>query len=66
MSSVRLIVTDVVQVVGSSGLACCLQGMSRTRSPNPESIRAKLDVVLSGVVRDPLGPCLKNLDYPVE
>ena len=72
-SSVRLIVTDVVQVVGSSGLACCLQGMSRTSSPNPESIRAKLDVVLSGVARDPLCTCwegilrvLKNLDYPVE
>ena len=72
-SSVRLIVTDVVQVVGSSGLACCLQGMSRTSSPNPESIRAKLDVVLSGVARDPQKTCwegflrvLKNLDYPVE
>ena len=72
-SSVRLIVTDVVQVVGSSGLACCLQGMSRTSSPNPESIRPKLDVVLSGVARGPLCPhwvgpqrFLKNLDYPVE
>ena len=52
--SVRLIVTDVVQVVESSvGLACCLQGMSRTSSPNPESIRAEFDVVLSGVARDP-------------
>ena len=59
MSSERLIVTDVVQVVGSSGLACCLQGMSRTSSPNPESIRAKLDVVLSG--RSCEG--FQNLDY---
>ena len=56
-SSVRLIVTDVVQVVGSSGLACCLQGMSRTSSPNPESIRPKLDVVLSGFARDPQKAC---------
>ena len=59
VSSERLIVTDVVQVVGSSGLACCLQGMSRTSSPNPESIRAKLDVVLSG--RSCEG--FQNLDY---
>ena len=52
--SERLIVTHVVQVVGSSGLECCLQGMSRISSPNPGSIWGKLDVVLSGVARDPL------------
>jgi len=47
--------------------------MSRTGSPNPESIQAKLDVVLSGVARGPQYPCcaekvlrvLKNLDYAV-
>ena len=47
--------------------------MSRTSSPNPESIRSKLDVVLSGFARDPQKAhsvgflrVLKNLDYPIE
>ena len=47
MASCRAwIVTDEVQVVGDSGLACYLQGMSGTRSPNLGG------VVISEVVRD--------------
>jgi len=51
MASCRAwIVTDEVQVVGDSGLACYLQGMSGTRSPNLGG--AKLGVVISEDVRE--------------
>ena len=71
-SSERLIVTDVVQVVGSSGFACCLQGILepalqilRVSELNSMSFCRELRGTLN-MLMPTLSGSLKNLDLAVD